>query len=228
MEDLSGEYATRDGGDEILTVCDRLPEIHAALGASVDSRLRETMLRFDREFSERLLGYADDIMRRFMAERKSRGMGEWLPHWDLLTAAYGNMLGDVYDSNSVIPIHGDLNMTNIMFHNRDSRRFKLIDWEWVGFGLPQSELASVLKVVPAELESKALATYVSASGCENAQTFERAYLWCKLQRGIFDAAFFARQITDAGHGTLLNLDRHMQHALARARQALEDLERRVR
>jgi PST family polysaccharide transporter len=228
MEDLSRDYTTRNGEDEIITVCDRLPEIHAALGESVDARLGEKMLRYDREFSERLLGYVDDIVRRFAGDRKTRGMGEWLPHWDLLTAAYAKMLDEVYENDVVIPIHGDLNMTNIMFHNQDPRQFKLIDWEWVGFGLPQSELASVLKVVPSELEFKALATYVAASGRDNAHAFERGYLWCKMQRGIFDAGFFARQITDASHGTLLNLDRHMQRALARARQALEDLERRAR
>lgn len=228
MEDLSRNHATRDGAGEILTVCDRLPEIHAALRASVDSRLEKKMLRFDREFSERLLGYVDDNVRRFAGDGKSRDVGEWLPHWDLLTAAYNNMLGEVYESEAVIPIHGDLNMTNIMFHHQDSRRFKLIDWEWVGFGLPQSELASILKVAPAELEHKALAAYVSASGCDDAHAFERGYLWCKMQRGIFDAGFFARQITDAKHGTLLNLDRHMHRALARARQALNELERQAR
>jgi thiamine kinase-like enzyme len=114
-----------------------------------------------------------------------------------------------------------------MFHRQDSRRFKLIDWEWVGIGVQQSELASLLKVVSPELEAKALATYRSASGRDSDHTFERVYLWCKLQRGIFDAGFFAKQIADSRHDTLLNLNRHMNRALDRARQALDDLEART-
>jgi O-antigen/teichoic acid export membrane protein len=224
MEDLSKDYTTKDGENEILIVCERLPEIHAAIGGSADSRLSEKMLQFDREFSVQLLDYAGHSLRRFADQKKSQELEEWLSGWDRLAGAYDRMLDEVYGGDSVGPIHGDLNVTNIMFHRQDSRRFKLIDWEWVGIGVRQSELASLLKVVSPELEANALATYRSASGRESDPSFERVYLWCKLQRGIFDAGFFAKQIVDARHDTLLNLDRHMKRALDRARQALDDLE----
>jgi PST family polysaccharide transporter len=228
MEDLSDGYTTKDGENEILIVCERLPEIHAAIGGSADARLREKMLQFDRQFSERLLAYAETGLRRFADRKEAEGLEAWLSGWGRLAGVYSGMLDEVYSGDAVGPIHGDLNVTNIMFHREDPRRFKLIDWEWVGMGVPQSELASLLKVVTPELEAKAVAAYRAASGRSDDASFERVYLWCKLQRGIFDAGFFAKQIVDAGHDTLLNLDRHMGRALDRARRALDDLEERTR
>jgi hypothetical protein len=86
MEDLSEDYTTKDGENEIIIVCERLPEIHAAIGRSMDGHLSQKMLRFDREFSVRLLGYVGDNLRRFAHQKKTPEMEEWLSQWDRDTA----------------------------------------------------------------------------------------------------------------------------------------------
>jgi len=223
LEDLSPEYTTTDDVNKILVLSEKLPDIHAAIGSCMDADLRERVLRFDRQFSLRLLPYATDNLKRLAREKEVLGLRERLATWDQLSDTYGTMLEQIFSVNQLGPIHGDLNVTNVMFHRDDSSRFKLIDWEWVGIGLPHSELASLLKAVPPELEAKALSTYRLASGLDNDPDFERIYLWCKLQRGIFDAGFFARQMTDDQHDTTPNLEPHLSRALDRAYKALHDL-----
>ncbi len=224
LEDLSPEYTTSDDVNKILFLCEKLPDIHAAIGGCMDAHLRERVLQFDREFSLQLLPYASDNLKRLAREKEVSGLHERLAKWEQLADTYGGMLEEIYSANALAPIHGDLNVTNVMFHRNDNSRFKLIDWEWLGFGLPHSELASLLKAVPPQLEAKALSTYRLASGLESDPAFKRVYLWCKMQRGIFDAGFFARQITDGQGKTTLNLERHLSRALDRAHTALHDLE----
>jgi O-antigen/teichoic acid export membrane protein len=224
LEDLSPEYTTSDDVNKILFLCEKLPDIHAAIGGCMDANLRERVLRFDRQFSLRLLPYAGDNLKRLAREKEVVDLRERLATWEQLADTYGGMLEEIYSANALEPIHGDLNVTNVMFHRNDNSRFKLIDWEWLGLGLPHSELASLLKAVPPQLEAKALSTYRLASGLESDPGFERTYLWCKMQRGIFDAGFFARQIADGQQDTALNLERHLSRALDRARTAWHDLE----
>ena len=223
LEDLSPEYTTTDDVNKILVLSEKLPNIHAAIGDCMDATLREQVLQFDRQFSLRLLPYATDNLKRLAREKEVAGLRERLATWEQLSDTYGTMLEEIFSANALGPIHGDLNVTNVMFHRDDGSRFKLIDWEWVGLGLPHSELASLLKAVPPELEAKALSTYRLASGLENDPNFERIYLWCKLQRGIFDAGFFARQMTGDQHDTAPNLEPHLSRALDRAYTALHDL-----
>ncbi len=122
------------------------------------------------------------------------------------------------------PIHGDLNSTNVLFHRNEPRRIKLIDWEWAGFGLPHSDLASLFKTVSPELEARGLSAYGQA--CERAVAMDvcRVYQWCKLQRGIFDAAFFAKQTLESEVSAETNMDGRIEKALGRALQAFLDLE----
>jgi len=105
---------------------------------------------------------------------------------------------------------------------------KLIDWEWAGFGVRHSDLASLLKYVSPELEFKALAIYQQRCGQRNLVEENLIYQWCKLQRGIFDAAFFAKEKIESIRPPKMKLDGHIERALERSLRAFTVLEEETR
>jgi len=165
FEDLGVHYAkSRDAG-RIVTLCGRLPGIHRALADTVarSPRLRGRMLRFQAEFSRRLLGYAYANLTELAASRRAPGgLDAWLSRWNDVSEVYTRAFDRVHGEEEVA-VHGDLNRANVLYHTGGSFRVKLIDWEWVGIGPPAFDLAALLKGLDEDTVARGLEAFMRGS-----------------------------------------------------------------
>ena len=136
-------------------------------------------------------------------------------------------MSETYDRFPLRPIHGDLNISNIHHHKTDSGQLKIVDWEWAGIGGWWCDLVSLLKMAPVVLEHEGLAEFLRVAEIPSSRNVLVAYQWGKLQRGLFDASFFAKQAVggDGGcrTGTKINIQNQIRSALKRASDAAVQL-----
>ena len=152
-----------------------------------------------------------------------------LEAWKELSEVYLEAMRQTYAIAPLHPIHGDLNTSNVHHHKRDVDQLKLVDWEWAGIGGWWFDLVSLLKTAPTVLEQKGVAEFHRVAGIPHNQDAVRAYQWAKLQRGLFDASFFAKQLIDgtSAHvtGTRVNFESYIRSSLNRASNAMAKLKR---
>jgi hypothetical protein len=223
LEDLTQGYATLDVQRHAIAAVAALPRVHEALRA-VGSAAGENpeLLRFDRSFSARVVDYAAGSFRSEGLDA-SRDLQLVVRSFDAVARAYATRIDGVYDRHDVTLIHGDLNPSNIMVGKSRETSLKLIDWEWCGHGLILSDLASLLKSAPPEVETAALEAYRKAVGKTPVSFPDEDYHWAKLQRALLDAAFFIRQRQAAPLTTRTFLDRAIERACGRVRDCLDAL-----
>ena len=215
LEDVSPNYVYDSRDNTILSICNQLPSIQEKLSNSMDSHLESVFLNFDQDFSARLFLYAVDNLKKLHKVRKVENLREFLDGSDRISSTYFSLMKEVYIAEGIGPIHGDLNPSNVFRHRSANAKFKLIDWEWAGIGLRHSDLASLLKTATPEIEKLGLIAYDKAARARNLTGSRRTYLWCKFQRGLFDAAFFAKQALNESVRTRINLEYKIDRALNR-------------
>lgn len=123
------------------------------------------------------------------------------------------------------PVHGDLNPTNV-WADPYGDDVRVVDWEWAGIGLPHLDLVSALKRAPADLEGAAVLRFHALQGESTLADDVVAYRWCRLQRYLLDAGFFARQLAGASVSSgRLDLGTHVRRSLALVRESSQLLAR---
>jgi len=225
IEDLGASFTgAQDIERRTLFVCKDLPRIHENLARALDVKARVGLLSYDNTFSCQLLDYVGDDLQRLHARNASEKLGRLIESWPRFADVYRAAMSWVYTEIPLKPIHGDLNITNILFHRTAPTAFKLIDWEWAGVGIPHSDLVSLLKGVPPAVEQEALRLYTESCGARTFLQDRYIYDWCKLQRGLFDAGFFAKQILNSKTPPRMALEGPIDRALARAQDAYAGLQ----
>ncbi len=227
MEDLASRFVLSSRPEAILNVCRHLPHIYHHLTTSLPPGIDHNLLQFDESFSRELLGYAEANLRHYAKHIRLEEVGTTLVAWSDLSELYLRAMMETYDRFPLRPIHGDLNISNIHHHKTDSDKLKIVDWEWAGIGGWWFDLVSLLKMTPVVLEHEGLAEFLRVAGIPSNRNALRAYQWGKLQRGLFDASFFARQAVggDGGYRTesKINIQNHIRSALKRTSDAATQL-----
>lgn len=214
LEDLSLTHHTGYAHNDILAVSAMLPDLQQAINqwaASVDTG---GLLAFGRPFSLALQDYAHTSLERYAQTVDDPNLQATLAHWAEIAAIHAD--ARFFELQLTQPIHGDLNYTNVHIHNTNRHQIKLVDWEWAGIGAPYSDLVSLLKGAPDYVEHSGLQRFNKRSGLASQHTAvenERAYQWCRLERGLLDAAFLANQSMISDHKANINLPRAVSHAL---------------
>jgi 5-methylthioribose kinase len=195
---------------------------------SLDTKHRSNLLCYDRAFSENILDYANTCFRRYVKKKPSQQVQQLLADWKGITRVYSEAMDEVYDRSSLHLIHGDLNFSNIHIHKQKVGRLKIVDWEWAGIGGWWFDLVALLKMVAPDLEQEGFDVFLKASNRQNRCFEQRIYQWAKLQRGLFDASFFAKECVDSALVTRrkINIEHHMLRALDRAQLALQELQKK--
>jgi hypothetical protein len=219
LEDLSGTHERANRIESVLAVASRLREIHEALSAWAVPEDRERLLLYDRGFSDALREYARRNLERYVRAVDDDAVSRIYRRWPEIAAMHARE--DFACADRIL--HGDFGPSNILIHTSDPSRLKLIDWEWTGYGLAEADLASLLKGVSADVERGAVAIYLHGGAVPTRDRSARLYLWCRLERGLLDAAFIAAQALDASNDARLNLRGFVRKALQRAEGAYEDL-----
>ena len=223
LEDLRPEFRPVAGEDDIFTICRLLPCIQEVLSGSIAQEIHKNLLNFDIEFSANLLRYAATNLNR-LHEMGGSSFGKLiLGKWPEIEDLYLSNMEMAYTKIRPQIIHGDSNLSNILISQSAPGDIRLIDWEWAGIGLPQMDLTSVLKNVSPQIEAAALRIYDQNITSGDLRSNFRIFQWCKLQRGLFDAAFFLKQTTSRPTEKISNLDDHIEKAFSRALQAASAL-----
>lgn len=225
LEDLDPTHARPERSATPLALCTQLPQFHddvrAAFGDDPD-----TFLRYDEAFADQMLGYAHDALRRYGHRTETPTVRRLLDHWDRLEKQYLKGRDDVFARVPLQPVHGDLNLANVLSARNGADEFRLLDWEWAGVGLPHFDLATALKGAATDVEQRALEAYGRASsGHESPAQIWYTYRWCGLLRNLLDASFLARQRMDSTLTGRLDLDRYIRDSVSRVNRAVDELER---
>jgi hypothetical protein len=220
MEDLGDEYQRAAGPAAILTVAAEFPNIRKALNQCAPADPDHNLSQYDGGFSTALLEYVYTNLERHVRSTKDKPTLEVIRTWTGIVKTHGNL--GIQDMQRNL-IHGDFGSSNILVHKQFPCKIKLIDWEWAGIGVPHSDLASLLKPTSAEIEECGLRIF---SRQDNGLSFDennRLYQWCKLERGLLDAAFLAAHYLKSSTTTRLDLPAFITQSSKRALAAYRAL-----
>jgi hypothetical protein len=196
MEDLTQNYRGLVGGQDRMNLCHALPDIHDSFKRIAAHPEARSLLRFDRDFAERLLTYSKKSLEANQGAQSDTAIGALLSDWANFSAVILAGADALYSREPLILIHGDCNITNAMRH-KATGDFKILDLEWAGWGMPHQDLVSVLKGAPEELAMRCLDEFSRRQGNAGLERDLNIYRYCGIQRALLDAGFIGMQILDA-------------------------------
>jgi hypothetical protein len=229
MEDLAQEYHRVYDTDEIFRASAMIPSLHQALNEWANETNPQKMVHYGKGASQALEEYARDNLEKYSEYSKDSSIKAVLSCWPKISSAY--LSPEFLELQPARPIHGDTNYSNVHIHNRDPLRFKLVDWEWAGYGFPHADLASLLKGVPEEMEKRALQMFIGSSKNPNPclspgltlKDNQRIYHWCQLERSLLDAAFLTNQHLNSSYTTFFSLPETINRSLRQILSAYKKL-----
>ncbi len=204
LEDLGQNHHSITGQKDFIQSSYHLPRLHQALREWSDAVNPKGFLPYGEDFLQTLQKYAQAKLENYSQHSDDPDLKSVLNF--LPKVALFRLQDPVINHFTDEPIHGDTNFTNLHLHNKDPFQFRVVDWEWAGYGLPHADLASLLKGLPRESEKTAFQRYIEAPKGSNSSpckdlSFEenwRLYLWAQLERGLLDASFLAVQFIQTG------------------------------
>ncbi len=219
LEDLGQNYHAVGYQKEFVLSCYLLPKLHQALQDWSNEIKPQGFLQYGKKHAWSLQKYAHDNLVIYSQYSDDPILKSVLLCWPKIADLH--LQEEFYRQQSNILIHGDTNYTNFFLHTQDIEQFRVVDWEWAGYGLPYADLASLLKSIPEDIEKTAFKKYINASDGRNQSLnqnmpFEenwRLYLWCQLERGILDASFLAVQYIKAPYPARFSLPRAVSQSL---------------
>lgn len=176
--------------EDLLLAAEQLPLLHHALEDSLGVDIRKQLLRFDREYSVAILNYAHASIRAYVEKRSDSVVRSALNRWTEVEKSYQR--DEYFEARPEGFIHGDFNTSNI-YISKKGRTLKVVDWEWAGYGVPHADLVSLLKGRNWRTQREALERFTKHHKGLSLLEHKRWFHWCRLDRGLLDAAFLARQ-----------------------------------
>ncbi len=229
LEDLQQGYRHIFNVEDIVFGSTLLPRLHQALQAWAAKTKQNGLLIYDCDFSQALDNYARKNLEAYQAQSDDPFLRETLSQWPGITQMH--LRQEFFACQSQIPIHGDTNYTNIHLSKADPNDFKVVDWEWAGFGSRYADLASLIKGTSPEIENRIFQNYFDGSnkmaecidGPYSSVESKRLYLWSQMERGILDAAFLASQHLNSSEKTEFSYPRAITLSLKRLLTAYQQL-----
>ncbi len=191
LEDIRFTHRRAAYADDLVAAGAELSALHAALRDGLPSAARRLLLRFDTHYAHSLLEYARYHLEQYIHLTQNRLAAQVLGVWPRLVRHY--QPETFLRPELLQPVHGDYNRSNIHLPLRADNPLKVVDWEWAGVGLPHADYVSLLKEADAATEARVLALLYAADPRLTPGDHRRLYAWCRLQRGLLDSAFLARQ-----------------------------------
>lgn len=231
LEDLSQHYHKVQDGKEFLEASKLLPQLHGALETWAKSANTQGFLQYGEEFSRSLERYSQKNLEKYLDYSNDPMVEEVLKNWEAIKKVY--LRPQFFNSIPKQFIHGDSNYTNLYINNKDKTKFKVVDWEWAGIGPIYSDLVSLLKGAPNMIEEKSIAAFSSEyQGIPSTPTKDEEagsqqkrdyFLWCKLERGLLDAAFLSAQQLNTTHLSKFNLSKAINKSMQVVMSSFQEL-----
>jgi hypothetical protein len=221
LEDLSDTYQKFWKPEYVLRAVRELPLVHQGIGEWAEGIDQERLIRYDNQFHNNLLRYIEKSLTAYFYRISEEMVSKILDVWTDISELHQRR--EFLEMEAACPIHGDLNLSNIMFYKKTPEQIKLLDWEWAGLGIAHADLATLLKGAAPEVEDRALRTFSDNPGKLSPGEHRRLYSWCKLERSLLDAAFLAVQCMEASVEAKFNMANAVDNALRRGLQAYREL-----
>ena len=193
FEDLVDDFTRIQGREGLLEAVEMLLPLEGALRDWRPDN-QGKLLFFDGQASQAMEVYAEETLRRYFEIHPSPLANEFLANWPDIRDAH-RVNGPELASTTTL-VHGDLNTTNIYVHKSKPGEYRLVDWEWAGWGNPYLDLACLLKRTPVAFEEEALAIYARNHPERSFDAHWMAYQWHQLDRGLLDGAYIAAQLLE--------------------------------
>jgi hypothetical protein len=221
LEDLARDRQACESHEAILAQAGLLPALHLAMERWWTGVSGAEWLDYGHEYSLALQEYVGAHMSSY-AERSGDPVAvDFCERFSRIAAIHARR--EFHEICPRRPIHGDYNPWNLLIRDGGEEPPKVVDWEWAGLGVPHMDLASLLKPLPHELARQAVALFASHAEPLHLREHQRLYSWCKLERGMLDAAFLAVQHMEGRWGTRLQLPRRIAASIRRTLCAFEEL-----
>jgi hypothetical protein len=229
VEDLSEDYHYVEESSAAFLASKMLPKLHLALSAWSEKADTNSFIEYGINFSKMLQQYAQNNLVAYRRVAFDPSLNKVLENWSEITELH--LHPGFFTLQPSIPIHGDTNFTNIYIHNKNPDDFKVVDWEWAGFGSPFADLVSLMKGMPLLMERKALSAFISQavnlkSGLMlglNDKEYRQFYYWCQIERGMLDAAFLSSQLLNSSQQGKFSLSTAVSSSLQRMLTAYQQL-----
>ncbi len=193
FEDLTGEFGRIRGDEGLLKAVHMLLPLQNAL-QDWQPGSDDNLLHYSGASVRALEEYVFHSISRYCEQYPGDTVTDFLHRWPEILKVH-ELFERIPAFDSTV-VHGDLNTTNIYVHKEDPSIFRLVDWEWAGWGNPHLDLACLLKRVSPEFEEKALQVYAQDRPATTLFEHQFAYHWHQLDRGLLDASYVAAQILD--------------------------------
>ena len=194
MQDLSIDHRRFAGMGDLIRICKFLPRLQESLRQSLTRTSDQPLFRYDREFDTQLLTYAYCSLKAFQSANRDLVLNQLITHWDEFATGYLQSSELAYSLQPLTVIHGDCNPSNLMIHRRDNS-IRVFDLEWSAWGLPHSDLVSVLINAPSKMEEPCLAAFYKSLNRHTSTVDEDMAVLrhARMQRAILNASFLAKQ-----------------------------------
>jgi len=219
IEDLDQEYREPSSKDDFLLLTRLLPKIHLALLEWLESGGEDEFIRYEGAYLQSLHQFSRETIDAIALAGDSDAAKRIRSSWKRILPLLDRK--NFLDFIPMRPIHGDFNPTNIRIHREDPDDIKLVDWEWAGIGIPHSDLASLMKGAPKQLEEEAVEMFIRRIKGWTEEDQWKLYWTCKLEGGLLDAAFLAAQVGEEIDGGASEYRAYIEQALQRALDAFE-------
>ena len=213
LEDLSlnNVRLSECSHDVILKTVSKLHKFHASLEEWTTSIDLYRIPKYDNNFTLSLQTYAYHALRKYNSIVNDDSVTRVLNLWPNICDVHKST--DVYDIKRLHPIHGDLNPSNVWVHRKNHERLKIVDWEWIGFGFPHADLASLLVNSSPKIEEKAIDVFYNEYNELSINQHKRIYQKCKLERAILNGSFIALQYINSSYQTKMNMAKFVHNAM---------------
>lgn len=219
LEDIAEQYVKFSSVDDIFNIVGLLCDFHKALFDDVKKHPCDGLIQYDQSFFENLIGYAEKHIFSGNLAISPDLVSDLSDNWKKIRDILESLQEFGMDSMT-IPVHGDLNLTNVLLNRNDKTKFLALDWEWAGYSYPHWDLASLLKGKKLAIIEHSLEIYAKINKDLTLRDHNRFFLEFLLRRCVLDAAFMAAQLTYTFHETTLDKKNFIEKSLTEAMRAL--------
>lgn len=198
LEDLAWNRARVRTNDQILEALHHHQQLLSALNqGAAEGPPPQSWLVHDHTNGQGFLMYVQEALSRFDVNEHESAVARLLGGWQELSDKYVSIPAELSVPSKLV--HGDYNGQNLFLAHR-SDDFRVIDWEWAGWGPPHIDLASLLKYTSSDFQQAAVQRYFADDPTTDPQGHWRLFMWARLARALLDAALHAKQnVSELGH-----------------------------
>ncbi len=211
FEDLNNDYYQPTTLHCMIHLVNQMKQLHEHMSEWKQTFNNKEIFTYDSAYSKDLQKYIYNNLQAFQAAYNSEILAKHFHDLNESLTHHSELLSQYTDLQ--MPIHGDLNLSNIWLHKTEPKQFKIVDWEWAGMGAPHIDLVSLLWNQPKPVIDHCLSIYAKQNPWLSPGEHQTLFLSYKLERALLNSAFMAAQLLGPKQKTRMQLDKFIEKSL---------------